>query len=129
MGDISFLQIVVIAFISVIVWDAVRLLALKLLSKRIRIFSIVPDTDQTRLTYVSEKLGIPVTNIVVTENADKETVYYDVNNSDLEYTIKCVPSYVLSLAGETEPIELEEVKETTIVEENADNQEIDFDLD
>lgn len=131
MGDISIVQILGIALCSVFVADFIRLLTIKVVGKRIRVFAVVPDTEQARLTYVSEKLGVPVTKIVVNGN-----VYYDIDNSEVEYTIQCVPSYQLTIVGEETPIELkekqelkeQELEEAVSVVENYEKEDSDLEL-
>lgn len=107
--ELSVVQIILICIGAVIVWDLIRLIFLKILSKKIRIFSIVPDTDQARLSFVSKKLKLPVTEII-----NENNTYVTVDNPDVVYTISCVPDYVLIKDGE-------EISETEIDNSIEDN--------
>ena len=111
--ELSVIQIILICIGAVIVWDLIRLLFLKILSKKIRIFSIVPDTEQARLSFVSKKLGVPVTEII-----NEKNTYVTVDNPDVVYTISCVPDYVLIKNGE-------EISETEIDNSIEDNSTVD----
>lgn len=112
--ELSVFQIVLICIGAIVAWDLVRLLFLKVLSKKIRIFSIVPDTEQARLSFVSKELGVPVTEII-----NEKDVYMTVDNTDVEYKISCVPDYVLTKISEdsveeavgTDESEIEETEE------------------
>lgn len=117
--ELSIFQIILISVGAIIFWDLVRLLFLKVLSKKIRIFSIVPDTEQARLSFVSKELGVPVTEII-----NEKDVYMTVDNTDVEYKISCVPNYVLTKVGaESEEVlvdsneaSVEEVEQTDVEE-------------
>lgn len=93
--EISMLKLIMICVVTTIVWDFFRLLVLKFLSKRMRVFAIVPDSEQLRLKYVSQKLNIEVTDIVVDGN-----IYYDINNPNETYRITCTTSYLLQKVDE-----------------------------
>lgn len=105
--ELSVFQIVLICIGAIVAWDLIRLLFLKVLSKKIRIFSIVPDTEQARLSFVSKELGVPVTEII-----NEKDVYMTVDNTDVEYKISCVPDYVLTKISD------DSVEETVVTEES-----------
>ena len=106
--ELSVFQIVLICIGAIVAWDLIRLLFLKVLSKKIRIFSIVPDTEQARLSFVSKELGVPVTEII-----NEKDVYMTVDNTDVEYKISCVPDYVLTKISD------DSVEETVVTEEES----------
>lgn len=113
--ELSVVQIILICIGAVIVWDLIRLIFLKILSKKIRIFSIVPDTEQARLSFVSKKLKVPVTEIISENNT-----YVTVDNPDVVYTISCVPEYVLIKDGEEiSETEIDNYIEDNSIEENS----------
>ena len=113
--ELSVIQIILICIGAVIVWDVIRLLFLKILSKKIRIFSIVPDTEQARLSFISKKLGVPVTEIIYENNT-----YVTVDNPDVVYKISCVPEYVLIKDGEEiSETEIDNSIEDTFIEDNS----------
>lgn len=94
--ELNAFQIILICLGAVIVADFIRLLSLKLLSKRFRLFAIVPDTEQSRLEFISKQLGVDTTDIVL-----QEDTYFDINDTKTEYKLTCVPSYVLTnISGE-----------------------------
>lgn len=108
--ELSVIQIILMCIGSVIIWDLIRVIFLKILSKKIRIFSIVPDTEQARLSFVSKKLGVPVTEII-----NEKNTYVTVDNPDIVYTISCVPDYVLIKNGE----EISETEIENSIENNS----------
>lgn len=121
--ELSVIQIILICIGAVIVWDVIRLLFLKILSKKIRIFSIVPDTEQARLSFISKKLKVPVTEIIYENNT-----YVTVDNPDVVYTISCVPEYVLIKDGEEiSETEIDNSIEDNFIEDNSieDNSNVD----
>lgn len=83
-------QLILIIFLGATVYDIIRVLLLKIVSKRVRIFSIVPDTEQLRLKYVAGQLGVEVIDIV-SDNG----IYYDINHPNKRYKITSVAGYTL----------------------------------
>lgn len=84
-------QIIVYTLLILLMSDFVRLLFIKLMSKRIQLFAIVKDTEQLRLQYISEKLNVPVTDIVHKEG----NIYYIVSDPNEEYVIRPSTGYLL----------------------------------
>lgn len=123
--NLSTFQIVLIVFGSIIVADTLRLLVLKVMSKKFRIFAFVPDTDNARLEFIAKKLGVETTDIV-----NQDGVYFNINDVDTQYEIVCVPDYKVTVVGgdvvsdviETEPVVepvSEQPKEETVSEDET----------
>lgn len=83
-------QLIFILIVASIFWDFIRILVFKLMSKRIRLFALVPDTEQTRISFVSKKLGVSPADIIIEKN-----VYYDVNHPETRYVLDIQGAYVL----------------------------------
>lgn len=114
------IKTIFIVILATIVWDFFRLLMLKLLSKKLRFFAILPDTEQLRLSSVSKQLGVPSTKIVVNEDT-----YYDIDNPDKVYKITCTTNYLLQEVDENGQV-IEKETQEVVTEDNSviNNEEV-----
>lgn len=72
--------------------DFIRLLSIKLMAKKFRLFALVGDNDNLRLEYAAFKLGAETTEIV--HNIDDDT-YYLVTEPSIRYKIRPITGYML----------------------------------
>lgn len=72
--------------------DFIRLLAVKLMAKKFRMFALVGDNDNLRLEYAAFKLDAETTEIV--HNIDDDT-YYLVTDPSVRYKIRPITGYIL----------------------------------
>lgn len=72
--------------------DFIRLLTIKLMAKKFRLFALVGDNDNLRLEYAAFKLGAETTEIV--HNIDDDT-YYLVTEPSIRYKIRPITGYML----------------------------------
>lgn len=85
-------QLVIGAILFLIVVDFIRLLVLKLVGKKIRMFALLPDNDNYRLEWVAYKWDVETTEVI--HNIEDNT-YALVTNPSEKYTIKPIIGYQL----------------------------------
>lgn len=85
-------QMVVGVILILIVVDFIRLVALKLLGKRFRLFALLPDNDNYRLEWVAYKWNVETTEVI--HNIEDNTFALVTNPSE-KYKVVPIIGYKL----------------------------------
>lgn len=94
-------QIIVGAIMVIAGADFIRLLLVKLVGKKYRMFALVPDNDNLRLEYVAFKWDAETTEVVHDIENDE---YYLVNDPDVRYKVQPITGYKLVKSEEYEAL-------------------------
>ncbi len=90
--EVEIWQLIVGFILLMTLTDFIRLLCVKLMAKKFRVFALVGDNDNLRLEYAAFKLGAETTEVV--HNIDDDT-YYLVTEPSIRYKIRPITGYML----------------------------------